>query len=99
MRSSSIKTLVATLTIATTLSLALPMTAATRRTKPRPASTSGSAIMRIIRELIQRVGGITTNQGPTIPVGDYGTGPGTTGETMTDTGTPTTDPNTTTGGQ
>ena len=96
MRSSSIKTLVATLTIAATLFLALPMTAATRSTKPRPTRTSGSAIMRIVRELIQRVGGITTNQGPTVPTGDE-TRP--TGETMTDTGTPSTDTDTTTGGQ
>ena len=99
MRSSSIKTLVATLTIVATLCLALPMTAATRRTKPRPTRTTGSEIMRIVRQLIHRVGEITTNALPSVPITDDGTPPRPAGETMTDTGTPTTDADTTTSGQ
>lgn len=79
MRSSSIKSLVAMLSIAATLTLTLPATAATRNAQPRSTRGGASEIGRIIREIIKRVGGITTNSGPTIPIGGSGSGTGTTG--------------------
>lgn len=88
MRSSSLKTVVATLSIAATLLLSAPISASNRN-EPRQGR-AGDLVARMVK-LIKRVGGITTFGLPTVPTGEPAptgtrTGPSTTGS---DTGTST----------
>lgn len=69
MRSSSIKTVVATLSIVATLVLATPASAANRNEPRQNRGNRGDLIVRVIK-IIKRLGGITTNGLPTVPTGD-----------------------------
>ena len=68
MRSSSIKTTVATLSIVAALVLAAPASAANRNEPRQNRGTRGDIIVRAIN-LIKRLGNITTFGLPTVPNG------------------------------
>lgn len=82
MRSSSLKTVVATLSIVATLVLATPASAGNRNEPRQNRGNRGDLVVRVIK-FIKRLGGITTNGLPTVPTGEpvtqgtpTGTGPG-----------------------
>lgn len=85
MRSSSMKSLVATLSIFTMLVMAVPAADA-RPARPRETSSASSrddvrepgGIARAMQRLLQRLfgGGVTSNSLPTVPI----PGPGTSGK-------------------
>ena len=68
MRTSSIKSVLSALAIALTLAVAVPSADAkpTRSTR----MGRGEAIVRAAISLLKRLGGITTNAGPSVPLGD-----------------------------
>ena len=80
MRSSSLKTVVATLSIVATLVLATPASAGNRNEPRQNRGNRGDLIVRVVK-LIKRLGGITTTGLPTVPTGEpapTGTGTGST---------------------
>lgn len=81
MRSSSIKTVVATVSIVATLVLATPASASNRHEPRQNRGSRGDLVVRVIK-FIKRLGGITTTGLPTVPTGEpvtqsAPTGPGT----------------------
>ena len=68
MRTSSIKSVLSAIAIALTLALAVP----TANARPARDTRIGRAqtIVRAAINLLKRLGGVTTNAGPSVPLGD-----------------------------
>ena len=77
MRSSSVKTVVATLFVVVTITLTVPTTHAATPAKTRETVSTTvrdeprgiDRVGRIVRRFIARIGSITTNNWPSIPPG------------------------------
>lgn len=89
MRSSSLKTAVATFSIVVTLVLATPASAANRNQSRQNRGNRGDLVVRVVK-FIKRLGGITTFGLPTVPTGEPVTPQGTPTPTGPDTNTDTT---------
>ena len=78
MRSTSIKSIVAAVSIATTLTLAVPAVAANR--SPRDSRVNREGVIHVVVKAFKRIADFTTNILPSTP-------PGTPGNTTSGSGT------------
>ncbi|HEY0372811.1 MAG TPA: hypothetical protein VGD79_12460 [Thermoanaerobaculia bacterium] len=68
MRTSSVKTIVSAIALALTLTVIVP--SAEARTVHNGRKGRGETIMRAAIDLLKRLGGFTSNAGPSVPLGE-----------------------------